>query len=247
MDFLDDYVFVTVGRVGSTTDNITQKLEYVEDRDKEPLLLELLAAVPGLTLVFVETKRDADYLEDTLCREGFPASSIHGDKTQRDRELALREFKSGRTPILVGTDVAARGLDIPNVLHVVNFDLPRAVSDYVHRIGRTGRAGNTGYAMSFLCDKNRNIVRELIDLLVENGQDVPSWMENMCQYSSGFGGSRARGGGGGGGGYGGRDVRGGGRTSSGGGGGYQMRSGNAAYGGGGGSRAPPVERDNSAW
>ena len=134
------------------------------------------------------------------------------------------------------------------MLHVVNFDLPRAVSDYVHRIGRTGRAGNTGYAMSFLCDKNRNIVRELIDLLVENGQDVPSWMENMCQYSAGFGGSRARGGGGGGGGYGGKDVRGGGRTSSGGGGGFQMRSGNAAYGGAsGGSRAPPVERDNSAW
>merc|ERR1711924_396886 len=90
-----------------------------------------------------------DFLEDVLCREGFPASSIHGDKTQRDREMALRDFKSGRTPILVGTDVAARGLDIPNVLHVINFDLPRQISDYVHRIGRTGRAGNTGFAMSF--------------------------------------------------------------------------------------------------
>ena len=127
------------------------------------------------------------------------------------------------------------------MLHVVNFDLPRAVSDYVHRIGRTGRAGNTGYAMSFLCDKNRNIVRELIDLLVENGQDVPSWMENMCQYSSGFGGSRARGGGGGGGGYGGKDAR----------QGMTKRMGNAAhggggFGGGGGGRGPPA-RDNSAW
>merc|ERR1719198_817929 len=78
MDFLDDYVFVTVGRVGSTTDNITQKLEYVEDRDKEPLLLELLAAVPGLTLVFVETKRMADTLEYRLSDQGLPATSIHG-------------------------------------------------------------------------------------------------------------------------------------------------------------------------
>ncbi|KAH8070715.1 helicase [Aureococcus anophagefferens] len=187
-------------RVGSACKDVTQRFQFVDGRDKPDALMRYISSLEesGLTLIF------------------------------RDRELALREFKSGRTPILVGTDVAARGLDIPNVLHVVNFDLPRAVSDYVHRIGRTGRAGNTGYAMSFLCDKNRNIVRELIDLLVENGQDVPSWMENMCQYSAGFGGSRARGGGGGGGGYGGKDVRGGGRTSSGGGGGFQMRSGNAA-------------------
>ena len=154
--------------------------------------------------------------------------------------MALRDFKSGRTPILVGMDVAARGLDIPNVLHVINFDLPRQISDYVHRIGRTGRAGNTGFAMSFLCDKNRNIVRELIDLLVENGQDVPSWMENMCAYSGGFGGGGRRGGGGGGG-YGGKDAR----------QGMTKRMGNAAhggggFGGGGGGRGPPA-RDNSAW
>merc|ERR1719274_549059 len=82
MDFLEDYIFVTVGRVGSTSENITQKLEYVEDRDKEPLLLELLEAVPGLTLVFVETKRMADTLEYRLSDRGLPATSIHGDRTQ---------------------------------------------------------------------------------------------------------------------------------------------------------------------
>ena len=181
-DFLNDYVFLTVGRVGAACKDVTQSFQFVDGRDKPEALMRYLSNVDqhGLTLVFVETKRDADFLEDVLCREGFPASSIHGDKTQRDRELALRDFKAGRTPILVGTDVAARGLDIPNVLHVINFDLPRQISDYVHRIGRTGRAGNTGFAMSFICDKNRNIIRELIDLLVENGQDVPSWMENMC-------------------------------------------------------------------
>ena len=133
-DFLNDYVFLTVGRVGAACKDVTQSFQFVDGRDKPEALMRYLSNVDqhGLTLVFVETKRDADFLEDVLCREGFPASSIHGDKTQRDRELALRDFKAGRTPILVGTDVAARGLDIPNVLHVINFDLPRQISDYVH-------------------------------------------------------------------------------------------------------------------
>ncbi|KAJ1457110.1 P-loop containing nucleoside triphosphate hydrolase protein [Pelagophyceae sp. CCMP2097] len=209
-DFLSNYIFLTVGRVGSACKDVTQSFLFVDSHDKPNELMRHISSVAesGLTLVFVETKRDADLLESQLCREGFPASSIHGDKTQRDREQALRDFKSGRTPILVGTDVAARGLDIPNVLHVINYDLPRAVSDYVHRIGRTGRAGNTGYAMSFLTEKNRNIVRELMDLLVENGQQVPGFMENMCQFSqSSFGGGRRPGGGAPAKAYGGTDFR----------------------------------------
>merc|ERR1719421_2722983 len=120
-DFLNDYVFLTVGRVGAACKDVTQSFQFVDGRDKPEALMRYLSNVDqhGLTLVFVETKRDAD-------------------------------FMAGRTPILVGTDVAARGLDIPNVLHVINFDLPRQISDYVHRIGRTGRAGNTGFAMSLL-------------------------------------------------------------------------------------------------
>ena len=143
----------------------------------------------GLILVFVETKRGADYLEDVLCRENYPATSIHGDKTQPEREHALQSFKSGRTPVLVATDVAARGLDIPNVTQVINFDLPNNIDDYVHRIGRTGRVGNIGHALSFVNDKNRNITRELFELLSENGQEIPEWMTNMVQFSSGRGGS----------------------------------------------------------
>jgi ATP-dependent RNA helicase DDX3X len=85
------------------------------------------------TLVFVETKRGADSLDDFLHREGFPVTSIHGDRTQREREEALRRFKSGQTPIIVATAVAARGLDIPNVKHVINFDMPSDVEEYVHR------------------------------------------------------------------------------------------------------------------
>ena len=100
-------------------------------------------------MVFVETKRNADFLASVLSNEGFPTTSIHGDRLQREREEALRDFKTGRMPILVATAVAARGLDIKGVSHVVNYDLPKTIDEYVHRIGRTGRVGNTGKATSF--------------------------------------------------------------------------------------------------
>lgn len=98
----------------------------------------------ALTLVFVETKKGADMLEEYLHTMGYPVTSIHGDRTQREREDALRRFRAGKAPILVATAVAARGLDIPHVKHVINFDLPGDVEEYVHRIGRTGRMGNLG-------------------------------------------------------------------------------------------------------
>ena len=113
-DFLKDYVFLSVGRVGSTSENITQKVEYVEDHDKRSILLDILHTHKnGLTLIFVETKRMADTLSDYLINQGFPATAIHGDRTQRERERALEFFRNGRCPIMVATAVAARGLDIP--------------------------------------------------------------------------------------------------------------------------------------
>jgi ATP-dependent RNA helicase DDX3X len=108
---------------------------------KQELFRGVQKEVKGLTLVFVETKRCADSLEGYLRENNFPATSIHGDRSQYEREAALKSFRSGRTPILVATDVAARGLDIPHVTHVINYDLPTDIDDYVHRIGRTGRAG----------------------------------------------------------------------------------------------------------
>lgn len=178
-DFLDNYIFLKVGRVGSTTDFITQNLLYVEDHDKMKHLMEAINQIEGLTLIFVETKRSADRLEEFLYNEGFPSTSIHGDRSQREREQALESFRTGRTPILVATDVAARGLDISNVTHVINFDMPRDIDDYVHRIGRTGRAGNSGVATAFFNDKNRNLVRELLVLLEEANQKVPTWLTSM--------------------------------------------------------------------
>eukprot|EP00911_Craspedida_sp_UC1_P001659 UC1_evm1s1256 len=155
-DFLSDYVFLAIGVVGATSANITQKVYWVDDHDKRSFLLDLVAAAgkESLTLVFVETRRGADSLEDYLIREGFPATSIHGDRSQREREDALHSFRSGRTPIHVATAVAARGLDIPNVKHVINYDLPSDIEEYVHRIGRTGRVGNLGLATSFFSKRN---------------------------------------------------------------------------------------------
>uniref|UniRef100_A0A8C5FUX5 RNA helicase n=1 Tax=Gadus morhua TaxID=8049 RepID=A0A8C5FUX5_GADMO len=181
-DFLEDYIFLAVGRVGSTSENITQKVVWVEDNDKRSFLLDLLNATgkESLTLVFVETKKGADALEDFLYREGYACTSIHGDRSQRDREEALNQFRSGRCPILVATAVAARGLDISNVKHVINFDLPSDIEEYVHRIGRTGRVGNLGLATSFFNDKNSNITKDLLDILVEAKQEVPSWLDSLA-------------------------------------------------------------------
>eukprot|EP01136_Pigoraptor_vietnamica_P021600 Opistho-1_new@71916 len=251
-DFLDDYIFLAVGRVGSTSENITQKIIWVEEHDKRSVLLDLIAAADEkcLTLIFVETKRGADALEDYLCREGYPATSIHGDRSQREREDALRTFRGGETPILVATAVAARGLDIPNVRHVINYDLPSDIEEYVHRIGRTGRVGNLGLATSLFNDKNKNIVRDLVDLLTEAKQECPRWLEGLG-YDGGRGGSSSggrggssyrRGGGGGGGGgsrFQSRDYRqtSGGHGPSGGYGGHGGGGGGGGYGGGrGGGR-----------
>ncbi|KAE9390460.1 P-loop containing nucleoside triphosphate hydrolase protein [Gymnopus androsaceus JB14] len=247
-DFLKDYVFLSVGRVGSTSENITQKIEYVEDHDKKSVLLDILASQPaesiGLTLIFVETKRMADMLSDFLMANRLPATSIHGDRSQREREMALQTFRTGRTPIMVATAVAARGLDIPNVTHVVNYDLPSDIDDYVHRIGRTGRAGNTGVSTAFYNKGNKNIIKDLVELLREANQEIPGWLETSAHEAS-FGGSfRGRGGRGGRGGRSaGRDYRagggGGGSGYGGGGGGYGGGFGGGGGGYGGRSGGPP--------
>jgi ATP-dependent RNA helicase DDX3X len=250
-DFLKSYVFLAVGRVGSTTQNIVQKVIYASDNEKEKRekLLTILSECSGLTLIFVETKRAADGLEDWLIKEGINATSIHGDRSQGEREGALAEFRCGRCPVLVATSVAARGLDIPNVLHVINFDMPNSIDDYVHRIGRTGRCGNVGTAIAFVSEKNRNVLRELYDTLKETQQTLEPWFEALVKGQGGWGPAprkpMSRGGGGGGGGfqprsaYGARDARvkdGGGGSYGGGGGSY-----NTGAGGRGGGR------DSSSW
>lgn len=237
-DFLRDYLFLTVGRVGSTVSNIIQRLVLVQSEgEKRSAVVDLLNMHPGLTLVFVETKRAADCMEAFLADQGVSVTSIHGDRTQIERETALRDFRDHRITCLVATDVAARGLDIPNVLHVINYDMPSDLDNYVHRIGRTGRARKTGLATAFISERNRPILRDLYELLQETNQDIPSWFVEMVRSGHGFGGY---GGGGGGGRRGGR-----GRARA-----YDMRREHGGGGGGGGGfggRDRDRDRDRGDW
>ncbi len=153
----------------------------------------------------------------------------------QEREHALRSFRTGVTPILVATDVAARGLDIPHVAHVVNFDLPSDINDYVHRIGRTGRAGKNGLATAFFNEKDLSLVRPLSELMQEANQEVPGWLRNYATRASYGGGTRNRHSGGGSK-FGGRDFRrdgGRGRRGGGGGGGHGGSGYSSGYSGGG--------------
>ncbi|KAI3366259.1 hypothetical protein L3Q82_009727, partial [Scortum barcoo] len=191
-DFLKtDYLFLAVGVVGGACSDVEQTFIQVTKFSKREQLLDLLKTTgTERTMVFVETKRLADFIAAYLCQEKVPTTSIHGDREQREREQALADFRSGRCPVLVATSVAARGLDIPDVQHVVNFDLPNNIDEYVHRIGRTGRCGNTGRAVSFYDpDVDGQLARSLVTVLSKAQQEVPSWLEESAfsgHSSTGF-------------------------------------------------------------
>ena len=166
----DDYLFLAMARLGGAFKDVSQKFEQVEQYDKREKLLNIIResseGAIRKTLVFVETKKTADFLASYMCQSDVPATSIHGDRLQREREEALRDFKRGDKPVLVATAVAARGLDIKGVEHVVNYDLPSEIDEYVHRIGRTGRVGNTGLATSFFDQrKDGGLATYLLDIL----------------------------------------------------------------------------------
>ena len=134
----------------ATAEGIAQRYYEVAARDKMRAVEELLPELEGRTLVFCNMKVTVDRLVDRLQRAGLDADAIHGDRTQQRRDRVMGEFRAGELQFLVATDVAARGLDIPDVNHVVNYDLPQTAEDYVHRVGRTGRAGKSGSAVSFV-------------------------------------------------------------------------------------------------
>jgi ATP-dependent RNA helicase RhlE len=151
-DLLRDPARVAVAPAATTVERVDQRVIFVETARKRALLAEILRGDGmGRTLVFTRTKRGADRVARHLEGAGIEAAAIHGDKSQGQRERALAGFRAGRTPILVATDIAARGIDVDGITHVINFDLPNLPESYVHRIGRTARAGATGTAISF-CD-----------------------------------------------------------------------------------------------
>jgi ATP-dependent RNA helicase RhlE len=152
--WLRDPVNVQVAAASAPAELVRQSVHYVEQRQKPQRLAHFLKhTAAGRTLVFTRTKRGADRVARHLQKSGIRAEAIHGNKSQSARERALERFKSSQPPVLVATDIAARGLDIDEISHVVNFDMPEVPETYVHRIGRTGRAGAAGIAVSF-CDRS---------------------------------------------------------------------------------------------
>ncbi|RVX70590.1 hypothetical protein B0A52_05242 [Exophiala mesophila] len=179
-----DHIHVSIGRTGSVHVNVKQNFVWTEPDAKQQALYDLLIAMPpSRTLVFVRSKKAADFVDDFLFNLGLPTTSIHSDRMQIEREDALRSFKSGQTPILITTGVSARGLDVKNVMHVINFDLPLiehdGKSEYVHRIGRTARIGNEGLATSFYNDRDVAMAPFLTKILMETGQEIPSFFESF--------------------------------------------------------------------
>jgi ATP-dependent RNA helicase RhlE len=159
---LSDPVKVAVTPVAQTADGVTQWVLHVETAQKRSLLSEVLRD-PAMTrvLVFTRTKHGANRVAKHLGERGVRAEAIHGNKSQNARQKALESFKSGKVRVLVATDIASRGIDVDEVSHVINFELPNEPESYVHRIGRTGRAGRKGVALSFCAAEERGFLRDI--------------------------------------------------------------------------------------
>jgi ATP-dependent RNA helicase RhlE len=163
---LTDPVRVAVTPVASTVERVSQSVMFVAKADKRPLLEQVLKdRAVERALVFARTKHGADRLAKQLARSGISAEAIHGDKAQNARSRALEQFRSGAHRVLVATDIAARGIDIDGITHVINYDLPNVAESYVHRIGRTARAGKDGTAISF-CDTDERAYLKDIEKLI---------------------------------------------------------------------------------
>src|SRR5450830_1757896 len=207
---LNNPEMIEVARRNSTVEVIAQKVHPVDRDKKHPLLAHLIKTHQwSQVLVFTRTKHGANKLVEQLAKDGVAAMAIHGNKSQSARTKALAEFKDGSLPVLVATDIAARGIDIDQLPHVVNYDLPNVPEDYVHRIGRTGRAGATGEAVSLVCvdehdllhDIERFIKREIPVEFIEGFEPDPKAKAQPIQLRSGGGGgggNRQRSGGNGG-------------------------------------------------
>nr|CAL91030.1 DEAD box helicase [Macrostomum lignano] len=193
--YLQNYLYLTVGQVGAANPDVTQEVREVQQDDKQAALIEILkhcrsdpSQADDRILIFVESKRRADYVGLMLSDGGFPCTTIHGDRLQREREISLRSFLRGRLPIMVATNVSARGVDINGIELVINMDLPNDFDMYAHRIGRTGRCGNPGKSISFY-DHGRDsaLALKLRQNLEKSGQSVPDWLDVYADQSGGGG------------------------------------------------------------
>ncbi|EHA53039.1 ATP-dependent RNA helicase DBP2 [Pyricularia oryzae 70-15] len=196
-DFLQDFIQVNIGSLDlSANHRITQIVEVVSESEKRDRMIRHMEKVmdgkdsKNKILIFVGTKRVADEITRFLRQDGWPALSIHGDKQQNERDWVLDQFKTGKSPIMVATDVASRGIDVRNITHVLNYDYPNNSEDYIHRIGRTGRAGAKGTAITFFTTENSKQARDLLGVLQEAKQEIDPRLAEMARYGGGGGGGR---------------------------------------------------------
>ncbi|XP_022623146.1 probable ATP-dependent RNA helicase DDX17 [Seriola dumerili] len=192
-DFLKDYVQINVGALElSANHNILQIVDVCMESEKDHKLIqlmeEIMAEKENKTIIFVETKKRCDDLTRRMRRDGWPAMCIHGDKSQPERDWVLSEFRSGKAPILIATDVASRGLDVEDVKFVINYDYPNSSEDYIHRIGRTARSTNKGTAYTFFTPGNLRQARELIRVLEEARQAINPKLLQLVDTGRGGGG-----------------------------------------------------------
>jgi ATP-dependent RNA helicase RhlE len=174
-EYLDDPVTLAVAPAATTVDLVDQGVVFVSSAEKRELLARLMAdSSLARVLVFTRTKHGADRVVRHLEGDGIDATAIHGNKSQPQRERALASFRAGRTRVLVATDIASRGIDVESVSHVINFELPNVPEDYVHRIGRTARAGAAGTAISFCSDEERPYLRDIERLTRRSLRVLPS-------------------------------------------------------------------------
>ncbi|XP_029944764.1 probable ATP-dependent RNA helicase DDX17 isoform X1 [Salarias fasciatus] len=196
-DFLKDYVQINVGALElSANHNILQIVDVCMENEKDNKLIqlmeEIMAEKENKTIIFVETKKRCDDLTRRMRRDGWPAMCIHGDKSQPERDWVLSEFRSGKAPILIATDVASRGLDVEDVKFVINYDYPNSSEDYIHRIGRTARSTNKGTAYTFFTPGNLRQARDLIRVLQEARQAINPKLLQLVDSGRGGGGGGGR-------------------------------------------------------
>ncbi|XP_028299847.1 probable ATP-dependent RNA helicase DDX17 isoform X2 [Gouania willdenowi] len=196
-DFLRDYVQINIGALElSANHNILQIVDVCMETEKDHKLIqlmeEIMAEKENKTIIFVETKKRCDELTRRMRRDGWPAMCIHGDKSQPERDWVLTEFRSGKAPILIATDVASRGLDVEDVKFVINYDYPNSSEDYVHRIGRTARSTNKGTAYTFFTPGNLRQARDLVRVLEEARQAINPKLLQLVNSGRGAGGGGGR-------------------------------------------------------
>ncbi|XP_019866485.2 uncharacterized protein LOC109595549 [Aethina tumida] len=233
IDFLKDFVQINIGSLQlSANHNILQIVDVCQEHEKENKLNQLLQEIgnngePGAkVIIFVETKKKVENITRQIRRFGWPAVCMHGDKSQQERDYVLREFRNGKSCILVATDVAARGLDVDGIKYVINYDYPNSSEDYIHRIGRTGRSDSTGTSYAFFTPNNFRQAKDLVSVLKEANQVVNPKLTEMANRTGGYnmkgGGGRWGSGGSRGGGFKGREN----------GGGFKSRDSSFSRGGG---------------